>query len=59
MTSRGYALAVESDEEMTPLLSGVISGAIDPTAMLRRREEGFPRNAAAAICDLACGQAAE
>lgn len=55
MTSRGYALAVESDEEMTPLLSGVISGAIDPTAMLRRREEEFPRNAAAAICDLACG----
>ena len=59
MTGRGYALAVESDEELTPLLSGVISGAIDPTAMLRRREEEFPRNAAAAICDLACGQAAE
>ena len=55
MTSRGYALAVESDEELKPLLSGVISGAIDPTAMLRRREEEFPRNAAAAICDLACG----
>lgn len=46
---------VESDEELKPLLSGVISGAIDPTAMLRRREEEFPRNAAAAICDLACG----
>ena len=28
MTSRGYALAVESDEELKPLLSGVISGAI-------------------------------
>lgn len=56
MTGRGYALAVENDEELTPLLSGVISGAIDPTAMLRRREEQFPQNAAAAICDLACGQ---
>ena len=41
MTGRGYALAVENDEELTPLLSGVISGAIDPTAMLRRREEQF------------------
>lgn len=30
MTGRGYALAVESDEELKPLLSGVISGAIDP-----------------------------
>ena len=59
MTSRGYALAVESDEELKPLLSGVISGAIDPTAMLRRREEEFPRNAAAAICDLACGAPTE
>ena len=56
MTGRGYALAVENDEELTPLLSGVISGAIDPTAMLRRREEQFPQNAAAAICDLACDQ---
>ena len=56
MTGRGYALAVENDEELTPLLSGVISGAIDPTAMLRRREEQFPQNAAAAICDLACGE---
>ena len=46
----------ETYEELTPLLSGVISGAIDPTAMLRRREEQFPQNAAAAICDLACGQ---
>ena len=42
MTGRGYALAVENDEELTPLLSGVISGAIDPTAMLRRREEFSP-----------------
>ena len=56
MTGRGYALAVENDEELTPLLSGVISGAIDPTAMLRRREEQFPQNAVAAICDLACGE---
>lgn len=43
MTGRGYALAVENDEELTPLLSGVISGAIDPTAMLRRRRNSSPR----------------
>ena len=48
----GYALAIRAEEELPALLQGCLSGALDPTAMVRRRSETFPRHAAANIVKL-------
>ena len=52
MTRHGCALAVNSDEELQPMLQGILSGAIDPRSMVARRAD-FPTASAAAVCDLA------
>ena len=52
MTRHGCALAVSSDEELQPMLQGILSGAIDPRSMVARRAD-FPTASAAAVCDLA------
>ena len=52
MTRHGYALAIRAEEELLALLQGCLSGALDPTAMVRRRSETFPRHAAANIVKL-------
>ena len=52
MTRHGYALAIRAEEELPALLQGCLSGALDPTAMVRRRSETFPRHAAANIVKL-------
>ena len=52
MTRHGCALAVSSDEELQPMLRGILSGAIDPRSMVARRAD-FPTASAAAVCDLA------
>lgn len=56
MTRHGYALAIHAEEELPALLRGCLSGALDPTAMVRRRAETFPVDAAANICRLMCAQ---
>lgn len=54
LSSRGYALAAENEDELPPLIRGVLSGAIDPMTMVRNREACFPRDAAKEICRLVC-----
>lgn len=52
LSARGCALAAENEDELPPLIRGLLSGAIDPNTMLRNRERSFPQNAAQEICRL-------
>ncbi len=54
MTGNAYALEAETASGMAHLVETCLSGAVDPTEMVRRREADFPFEAAKTIYDTVC-----
>ncbi len=53
MVNHGCALMSHDEKDISPLLMGILSGAIDPQTMVQRRTS-FPHHSAETICDLLC-----
>ncbi len=56
MTGNAYALEAETASGMAHLVETCLSGAVDPTEMVRRREADFPFEAAKTIYETVCEQ---
>lgn len=55
MTENSYALEAETASGMINLVDTCLSGAVDPTEMVRNREKDFPFTAAKTIYETVCG----
>ncbi len=53
LVSHGCALMCHDENDIAPLLMGILSGAIDPQTMVQRRTS-FPIHSAETVCALLC-----
>ena len=55
MVRHGCALMSHDEKDVAPVLTGILSGAIDLQTMVQRRTS-FPVNSAETVCDLLCNE---